>query len=79
MASMHPGTRIGPTEMSGTNSSDINSRANETFGETYARLQREAWASGSNLDGLELMMAVLLTLLTVRLVGWFAHRRVECT
>src|SRR6266852_8852973 len=52
MSNMHPGTRTVPTEMSGSNSSDINSRANETFGETYARLQREAWASGSSLDGL---------------------------
>ena len=75
MASMHPGTRTVPTEMSGPNSSDINSRANETFGETYARLQREAWASGSSLDGLELYLAVLLTMLTVRMVRWLAHRR----
>ena len=65
--------------MSGPNSSDINFRANETFGETYARLQREAWASGSSLDGLELYLAVLLTLLTVRLVGRLVHRRVKDT
>src|SRR6267378_8257702 len=67
--------RLQREAMSGPNSSDINSRANETFWETYARLQREAWASGSSLDGVELYLAVLLTLLTVRLVGWLAHRR----
>jgi hypothetical protein len=43
---MHPGIRTGATEMSEANPSDVKSRANETFGEMYARFEREAWAGG---------------------------------
>jgi hypothetical protein len=64
------------------NTSGINSLENETFGETYSRLEREAWKSGANLTGTEVSICcleVLLTVLTLRQVGRLAHRTVEST
>lgn len=54
----------------------------KTFGETYGRLEREAWNSAANLTGTELSiccLGVLLTVLTLRLVGRLAYRRLEPT
>jgi hypothetical protein len=69
--------------MTEPNTSDINSRqANETFGETYGRLEREAWKTGANLSGTVVSiccLGVLLVVLTFRLVGRLAHRSVERT
>jgi hypothetical protein len=68
--------------MAEPNTSEVNSGANETFGETYGRLEKEAWKSGVNLIGTEASiccLGVLVTVLTLRLMGRLAHRRVERT
>jgi hypothetical protein len=75
---MLPGIRTGAIQMSEPNSSDIKSRANETFGEMYARFEREAWASGGYVTAASVMIICslrLLVALPVRLVSRFAHRR----
>jgi len=62
--------------MKESNTSGINSLEKETFGETYGRLEKEAWESGANLTGTEVSiccLGVLLTVLTLRLVGRLAH------
>jgi hypothetical protein len=50
--------------MTEPNTSEINSRANETCGETYGRLEKEAWKSGVNLTATEASICCLGVLLT---------------
>jgi hypothetical protein len=75
---MLPDLRTGAIEMSEPNSSDIKSRANETFGEMYARFEREAWASGGYVTAAAVMIICsvrLLVVLPVRLVSRLFHSR----
>lgn len=66
--------------MSEPNRSDINSHANETFGETYGRLEKEASESGiSRPEAAIYCLAGLLAALVVRLVGRLVHQRVKHT
>ena len=77
---MHPGIRTGATEMSEANPSDVKSRANETFGEMYARFEREAWAGGGYVSSAAVMIICsvrLLAALAVRLVSRLVRLRIK--
>jgi hypothetical protein len=66
--------------MSEPNPSDLKLRTNETFGEMYARFEKEAWASGGFVTGLTVMLScsvMLLAVLAVRLVGRLVHWRMN--
>jgi hypothetical protein len=66
--------------MTEAETSEINSRANETSGEANGRREKEAWKSGINRTGTEASICCLGVLLTVpahRPVGRIAHRHAE--
>ena len=73
---MHPGIRTGATGMSEPNPSELKPKTNETFGEMYARFEKEAWASGGYVTAGTVMIICsvrLLGALAVRLVGRLVH------
>jgi hypothetical protein len=61
--------KMADLEMSEPNTSVIKPRANETFGEMYARFEREAWASGGYVTA-----GAVMIISSVRLLGALAIR-----